>query len=130
MQENENAEVLPTQGSIRKRSKKSRLQRRLVVIGLTSVVLVGLVVAGLLTKRFAVALTPNTHAVVVTTVCAPEDITKFNTLIQKDYTAFQTHMKDITSRSHYTDDASCVFMAYRYFLEELQYSKAIGANRR
>lgn len=129
MQDNDSAQVMDRVNQSEKKSYSKRQYKKLLVVGLF-VLAGGLVTLAIMTERLAIAFIPQTRAQIVADVCTTDDITKFNTSIQQDYDAFRALMKDIEERSNYKDDASCVFMEYKYFHEELQYSKAVEmANR-
>lgn len=131
MQDNDNAETINETSQSEKRSgSKSWIRRKSALIIGGIALLVVVVAVGILTKRIALALLPGTKATVITEICSDSDIAKFNTLIRNDYDSLGILMKDIETRPNYKNDTSCVFMEYRYFYGELQYSKAVEmANR-
>lgn len=126
MQENDNAEFISETGRSEKKPRsKLGARKKAVWIAVGAVGVVGLIVVGILTQRFALAFMPHSRAQVVTEVCTIEDINKFNTIrISYNVDEINKLISDIAGRNNQNDDVNCVFIQYVSFYGQREYTKA------
>ena len=96
------------------------------IIGILAILLVaGLICAGILTKRIAVAVMPNTKAMILTEVCHADDIAEFNKYSQGASVSLEPLAKEVAARSNYKNDPTCVYIEYIYLRATYKYSDAV-----
>lgn len=111
------------------KTRKKQIRSRIAVFGVV-LVLTGVIVAGVLTGRLAVAFGRYSTVVVNPGICTADDVTAFNHRYDTDDSGFGAVAEDILSRSGQKNDVNCAFMLHMYFYGTRQYSKAVDNGER